>query len=659
MIQKSSIDQVLDAARVEEVIADFITLKRRGVNLLGNCPFHNEKTPSFTVSPVKGIYKCFGCGKAGNAVNFIMDHESLSYPDAIRWLAKKYNVELEESKPAAETIQADLERESILVANQFALKYFQTNLHESEEGKAIGLSYFKERGISLNSIKKFGLGYSFEKWDDLIQQAIAKGFNIDVLSKAGLAITENRDKPIDRYRGRVIFPIHSMSGQPIAFAGRILRNDPKMAKYINSPETTLYHKSKVLYGMHLAKKSIAEKSCCYLVEGYTDVISLHQQGIENVVASSGTSLTEEQIKLVKRFTPNVVMLYDGDAAGIKASLRGIDMVLEQGLNVKVVLFPEGHDPDSYSRSVSTAELEEFLKNKAEDFIHFKIRLLLAEVGDDPIKKAGLLRGIVESIVVIPDALIRQEYIRSCSELMKVEERVLILEINKLLRQKSNKPAQSNLPDIPPSENPDDSVPPDFLDDLDQVFKKDGEYQERDLLRLLMLYGDNLVNFETKDDQGQVHIDQYSVAEVLVGYIEADSFLAFEQPLFASIYQEIRHLVNEGIIPEVSHYLKHENKAIFELYIHFDTHAYELSENWQKMHQIAVNHEADAHVIKHALDNGFLIYKLRKVQGLIKENQEKLKVETDAEAQMNILQVLNRLEGVKKTLAKDLGMVIIK
>ena len=428
MIPKETVSQIIETARVDEVVGEYVSLKKRGANLLGLCPFHNEKTPSFTVSPAKGIYKCFGCGKAGSSVNFIMEHEHYTYPEALKYLARKYNIEIEEEELSAEQIQEANEKESLYIVTQFAASYFEEQLWKSENGRAIGLSYFKERGFHETTIEKFKLGFSPDEWEAFTKAALEKGYKLDFLEKTGLSIVKG-EKQFDRFKGRVMFPIQNISGRVIGFGGRTLSADKKTAKYLNSPESEIYHKSKVLYGLNFAKKSIVENDNCYLVEGYTDVISFHQNEVENVVSSSGTSLTAEQIKLIKRYSSNITILFDGDAAGIKAAFRGIDMILEEGMNVKVIAFPEGEDPDSYAKSHSSEELKKFLKNNAVDFIRFKTTLLLEETTNDPIKRAGLIKEIVQSIALIPEPISRSVYLQECSKLLEIDEQSLLSELN--------------------------------------------------------------------------------------------------------------------------------------------------------------------------------------------------------------------------------------
>ena len=424
MIDQPTIDRITDAAQIQDVVGDYVTLRKRGVNLLGLCPFHNEKTPSFTVSPAKGIFKCFGCGKGGNSVHFIMEHEQISYYEALKYLARKYNIEVEERELSPEEMAVRNDRESMLLVNEFAQKHFTNTLLHHIDGKAIGLSYFRERGFRDDIITKFQLGYSLELRDAFTQAAMKAGYNKDYLIKTGLTIEGDNHYLGDRFRGRVMFPVHTLSGKVVAFGGRILKKDDKMAKYVNSPESEIYHKSNELYGIYFAKQAIVKQDRCFLVEGYTDVISMHQSGIENVVASSGTSLTPGQIRLIHRFTENVTVIYDGDAAGIKASIRGIDLLLEEGLNIKVLLLPDGDDPDSFARKHNASDFIEYVQQNSSDFIRFKTNLLLADAGNDPVKRAGLVLDIVRSISIIPNTAIRGEYVKECSTLLNVEEQML-------------------------------------------------------------------------------------------------------------------------------------------------------------------------------------------------------------------------------------------
>ena len=430
MISRKSIDEVLDRARIEEVVADFVNLKRRGSNLVGLCPFHHEKTPSFSVSPARNIYKCFGCGKAGDSIRFVMDHETYDYPEAIRYLAKKYNIELEETRQDAESLEAERERETLYKVLDFARKFYTDKLYNSEEGETSGVSYFKERGFRNKTMEVFGLGYAPQEPDSLIVAALKEGFTKEILHKAGL-MTLNEG---DFFRHRVIFPIFNISGKVIAFAGRQLTSNKRSPKYINSPETDIYNKRKVLYGLFHARKAIRDEDNCFLVEGYTDVISLHQAGIENVVASSGTALTHEQIRLIKRYAGRITVLYDSDPAGIKAAMRGLDLILEESMDVRLALLPEGEDPDSFVQKKGLAGFQDFIKNNSRDFILFKTNLLLKEAAGDPMRKASLVKDLVESLARIPEAIKRATFIQECAHLMKIDEQILVKETNKAVAE---------------------------------------------------------------------------------------------------------------------------------------------------------------------------------------------------------------------------------
>jgi len=525
MIKPETVREILESAHVEEVVGDFVSLRKRGVNMIGLCPFHNEKTPSFTVSPAKGIYKCFGCGKAGSAVNFIMEHEHYSYPEALKFLAGKYNIEIEEEEQTPEQLQALSEQESLYNVTAFASKYFANAVFNTERGRAVALSYYKERGYREETIKKFELGYSPEEWDAFTKYALDNGYKLEFLERSGLTITKEQ-RHYDRFRSRVIFPIHSLTGRVIGFGGRILNMAASKAKYVNSPESEIYNKSKVLYGIYFARNAIVKNDNCYLVEGYTDVITLHQVGIENVVSSSGTSLTVDQIKLIKRYTRNITILFDGDAAGIKASFRGIDMILEQGMNVRIVLFPEGEDPDSYARNHRSTEVEDFISKEAHDFIIFKTNLLLKEAKNDPIKKASLIKEIVSFISLIPDGIYRSVYVKECSSVMDIPEQSLLHELNKLLRKRFNKNQQKDgyRDEIP--ESTEFVAPrqkePDTLS---------SEFQERDIIRLLLLYGENMLTVTEEDEEMEM-----SVVEMVVHDILEDE-LTFKDPDCQGIFCE--------------------------------------------------------------------------------------------------------------------------
>ncbi|HSV87659.1 MAG TPA: DNA primase, partial [Bacteroidales bacterium] len=494
MITPETIGKILDATRVEEVVGEFVRLKKRGVNLIGLCPFHNEKTPSFNVSPVRGIYKCFGCGKGGNAVNFLMEHEHYTYPEALKYLASKYSIEIEEKTPTPEQVQEQDAKESLFTLTAFAQKYFEETLHNHEEGKAIALTYLKERGVLPETIKKFGIGYCPDQWDVFTRHATKNGYKKDYLLKTSLS-KEKDQQYFDTFRGRIMFPVHNLSGRVLGFGGRILTNDKNKPKYLNTAESEIYHKSKILYGLFYAKNAIARADNCYLVEGYTDVISMHQAGVENVIASSGTSLTTDQIRLIRRYTTNITLLFDGDPAGIKAAFRGIDMILEEGLNVRLVLFPEGEDPDSYARNHRPLEVQQFIQNNTDDFISFKTKILLDETKNDPIRKAGLIKEIAQTISLIPEPITRSLYSKKCSGLMQVDERLLIDEINKQVRLKYTRQAKETLTETLDATSYEASP-------QSQPEIVTNGHHEKEVIRMLLLYAGNMVEFEGMDESGK-------------------------------------------------------------------------------------------------------------------------------------------------------------
>jgi len=569
MIERSTIERILDAAQIVDVVQEFVPLKKRGVNYLGLCPFHNEKTPSFTVSPSKEIFKCFGCGKVGNSVNFVMEHEHLSYPEALKYLAKKYHIEVVEKELSQEELDKQNERESLLVVTAFAARQFTQNLFQTDEGISIGLTYFKERGFRQDTLKKFEVGYSFEKRDAFSKKALEDGYKQDFLVKTGLSI-QNEDRIFDRFSGRVMFPIHSLSGQVLGFGGRILKTELKSAKYLNSPESEIYHKSRILYGVYQARKSISQEDKCYLVEGYTDVMSLHEVNIENVVASSGTSLTQEQVRLIKRFTQNITILYDGDAAGIKASIRGIDLVLEEGMNVKIVLLPEGEDPDSYSKKVSNEEFTKFLKENETDFIRFKTQLLLSESDNDPIRKADLIRDVVKSIAVIPEAITRTVYIKECSTVLEVSEPILYHEVNKLRQQKSfqdrNKyPGPEDLP-----------VPPPVIVKPVQ-HETVTWYSEKEIIRLLLKFGS--AEFERTINKEDGKEEVLTVSDYIIREIISDELL-FDDRVCSKIFADFRFNAEQGLITVDKQFVKHEDPEISSLSADLLANSHELSRIWK-------------------------------------------------------------------------------
>lgn len=654
MITKSTIDKIIETARIEEVVGDYVALKKRGANLLGNCPFHNEKTPSFTVSPARGIYKCFGCGKAGNAVGFLMEHDHLTYPEALKHLAKKYGIEVEEDNYSPEQIIEQNERESLYVVISYAQKYFCDKLFESEEGKAIGLTYFKERGFSEDTIQKFQLGFSLKDWDGFTQNAIENGFTKEVLVKAGLTIEKDKGdeetsaRLYDRFRNRVIFPVHNVSGRVIAFGARILQTDPKSPKYLNSPESEIYIKSKSLYGIYFAKKSIIQNDECFLVEGYTDVISLHQTGIENVVASSGTSLTQDQIRLIGRYTKNVTILYDGDTAGIKASLRGIDLILEEGLNVKIVLFPDGEDPDSYSKKVSAGAMLQYIKDNAKDFINFKTALLLQEAANDPVKKAALIKDIVGSIAKIPDAILRSAYIKQCAVMMEMNEQVLVSEMNKLrkdlFRKQFNQQEENNVV----SDELFDSV---MSANQPAVSDDSTTYQEKEIVRVLLNYGDR--EFYFQPDEGEPL--KLAVRDFMLNEILTDG-VGFDDEVLAGVFTYFSNASGkefQEILDELKSHNEENirNKSIELLFNKYDLH------NWESKHIYVKSEELN---FNEAVVSPVFYLKLRRVLKMKKENQEQIKNLNDVDTTLDELMEKQKLfDALVHQITKRLGIVVLK
>ena len=556
MIAKTTIDTVFETARVEEVIGDFVQLKRAGSNFKGLSPFSDERSPSFMVSPVKQIWKDFSSGKGGNVVAFLMEHEHFTYPEAIRYLAKKYNIEIEETEQSQEEKAEANEKESMYLVSEFAKRYFHDILLNNEEGQAIGYSYFKERGFTNETIRKFELGYSPDTWDALTKEALGKGYKMEYLEKTGLTIVKE-DKQFDRFKGRVMFPIQSMSGRTLGFGGRILGNDKKAAKYMNSPESDIYHKSKVLYGIFYAKQSIAKLDNCYLVEGYTDVIQFHQAGIENVVASSGTALTSDQIRLINRLTKNITVLFDGDAAGLRASIRGIDLILEEGMNVKVCTFPQGEDPDSFARKNSYEELVRYLDTNAKDFIQFKASLLMDESQNDPVKKAGLIRDMVTSISKIPDRIQREIYLQETARIMDISEQVLVNTLAQLIQKdvvetgKKQKQEQKAF-EVVKNENPEQSQRIDVLYEL-----------ERKIIEILLLYGNKTEEFEDvilrANEEGEIEEvtekKEYKVYQRIYLSLQEDE-VELANPLFREIYNDMVNYFHQNESFNTEHYLMH-------------------------------------------------------------------------------------------------------
>ena len=648
MINKQTVEKIIESARVEEVVGDFVSLKKRGTNLIGNCPFHDEKTPSFHVSPVKGIYKCFGCGKAGNAVNFLMEHEKLTYPEALRVLARRYNIEIAEEAFSQEQIDEQNIRESLFLANAFAQKYYSNYLTETDHGKSVGYSYFVERGFSDEIIKKFQLGFSSDEWDGFSKEAIKEGYSKDILVRAGLII-EKENRVHDRFRSRVLFPVHTLAGRVVAFSARTLSADKNIPKYVNSPETDIYQKRNVLYGLYFAKKGIVDNDNCYLVEGNTDVISLFQAGIQNVVASSGTSLTNDQIRLIKRYTNNITILYDGDSAGIKASFRGIDLILEEGMNVRVVLFPDGEDPDSFARKNSASVITEFIKQNAQDFIAFKTTVLKEDTKNDPIKKAQLIKDLVATIALIPDAITRSVYTKQCSELIDVTEQILVSEINKirLKKHKTTDEEKEIINDIADA----DIVHPEQKETANTSF-----HQERDVIRVMLNYGQHNITIDLPTEENPNNTMKISVVQAII--LEMSDREYFSEPCYQRVFNEYKAAFENGDILSEKHFIQHTDSEISTTAIDVLHSQYSISPDWQEKHNIMLIDESHSeNHLKNSVLESILKLKAKKLLNLIMLESEKLKEAKADDEIILIMQNITELKKLKIEIDKKFGRVI--
>lgn len=699
MIDQPTIDRILDAANIVDVVSEFVTLRKRGVNYVGLCPFHDDKTPSFYVSPSKNICKCFACGEGGTAVHFIMKHEQLGYFDALRYLAKKYNIEIQERELTDKEKQARSDRESMFIVNAWAQKYFTSMLHNHIDGKTIGMRYFIERGFREETIRKFQLGYSLDKRDALYQEAIKSGYKKEFLEKTGLVIAYEDGRVNDRFRGRVIFPVHSLSGKVVAFGGRVLKKDEKTAKYVNSPESDIYHKSNELYGIYFAKQAMVKADRCFLVEGYTDVISMHQSGVENVVASSGTALTHGQIRLIHRFTDNITVLYDGDAAGIKAALRGIDLLLMEGMNVKVVLLPDGEDPDSFARSHSANEFSDFIQKHETDFIRFKTQLLLEEAGNDPIKRAALIGDIIRTIAIVPDDITRTLYIRECSAMMEIDEQVVLNQVNKIRLSNNERPAQPSAPapeeilpkdyviptgmrpvetvpvpleetdaqpDIPPYfpppeeeeiPNGENTAPPPTppMERTMQVHRTRSPYEayEIALLRYVVRYGERIL-FEYPDEKTNALVTTH-VAEYIKNELEKDGIQIYTTILQQMLDEAVAHCKEEGFTAQ-RYFLAHPDSVISRVAANLLSEKYQLSKYHSKYREVEQEEEKlDQIVVRDifALKEAYILNQ-------IKQKEEELKhlSSDETDKMFAIMKEITQLNEIKKILSKELGERII-
>lgn len=711
MIDQATIDRILDAAQIVDVVSEFVTLRRRGVNYIGLCPFHNEKTPSFSVSPSKGLCKCFSCGKGGNVVHFIMEHEQLSYYEALKWLARKYNIEVKERELTEEEKQASNLRESLFVVNQFASEYFQNVLYNVEEGQRIGMTYLRSRGFRDDIIKKFQLGYSTDNRDALARTAIEKGYKPEFLEKTGLCYRKDDGTLRDRFWGRVIFPVHTLSGKVVAFGGRVLNAATKnvQMKYVNSPESEIYHKSRELYGIYFAKQAMVRQDRCFLVEGYTDVISMHQSGIENVVASSGTALTSDQIRLIHRFTNNITVLYDGDGAGIKASIRGIDMLLEEGMNVKVCLLPDGDDPDSFARKHNATEYQAYINDHEVDFIRFKTDLLIEEAGKDPIKKANLITSIVKSISVIPDSITRNVYIRECSEMLRMEERVLVNAVGKLKEQAdenrkkeeqrkeyrarlqaeqqatqqaavstppanaevsgalaslsgADAPMESPLPgdELPPMPEEGSSepsyTPVPVEDDYISFIPSEGNEeklfykQEVDLMRMLIRYGEKVMCMAEDEEGNEIPV---TVAEYIAEGLHNDS-LGFHIALHRRVLNEcVAHIHDSGFCAE-RYFVSHLDPEVSKLAAEMASDRYVLSKYHSRGQKIVTDEERLYELIPRLLVDFKLNIVTAELDHILKALTANPDVSRDTKSAAEIMQRYKQLHEVRIVLARHAG-----
>ena len=688
MIDQPTIDRILDAAQIVDIVSDFVTLRKRGVNYVGLCPFHDDKTPSFYVSPSKGLCKCFSCGKGGNAVHFIMEHEQMSYPEALKYLAKKYGIEIKERELSSEEKLMQSERESLFIVNNFARDYFQNILKNHVDGRSIGMAYFRNRGFRDDIIEKFQLGYCTESHDAMAQEAIKKGFKKEYLVKTGLCYETDDHRLRDRFWGRVIFPVHTLSGKVIAFGGRVLSSATKgvKVKYVNSPESEIYHKSNELYGIYFAKQAIVKQDRCFLVEGYTDVISMHQSGVENVVASSGTALTPGQIKLIHRFTNNITVLYDGDVAGIKASLRGIDMLLEEGMNIKVCLLPDGEDPDSFARKHNATEFQKFIQDNETDFIRFKTNLLLEDAGKDPIKRAELIGNLVQSISIIPEAIVRDVYIKECSQLLRVEDKLLVSEVAKRRETQAEKQAeqrnretrknnaardaaQTPLPDgmqppypedMPPypmdGEIPNGGAPlppetAEYVSYIPQEGKEGQEFYkyERLILQMVVRYGEKVLCNVPDEEGKEIPI---TVTEYVVNDLKEDE-LAFHNPLHRQMLTEAaEHIHNEGFTAE-RYFLAHPDPIISKLSTELIADRYQLSKYHSKAQRLVTDEERLFELVPTLMINFKFAIISEEMKHMMYALQDPA-VANDEEQCTSIMKRYSELREIKSIMAKRLG-----
>ena len=706
MISKDTIDRIMDATHIEEVIGEFVSLKKRGANHIGCCPFHNEKTPSFYVSPSKGIFKCFGCGKSGNAVGFLMDHEHYTYPEALRWLADKYHIQIEEEQLTEEQKERQTERDGLFHVSEFAQKYFADLLYNNELGRNIGLAYFHQRGLSDEIIKTFGLGYCLDEWDNFTTHARRNGYSDTVLEKTGLTIFKEDGKCYDRFRGRVMFPIFSISGRVLGFSGRILSKEKQAAKYVNSPDSDIYNKSHILYGLYQARNAIGKAEKCYLVEGNVDVVSMHQSGVCNTVASCGTSLTIEQIRLIKRYTPNVTVLYDGDSAGIKAALRAVNLLFEEGMHVRVVLFPDGEDPDSYAQKYGSTQLQDYLRDHEENFVQFKTRVLLEDVESDPIRKAEVLKEMVRTIALVPDMLERQEYVKQTAARLRTSETILTQELAKTMAanaQKAWKEQQRNeqqptppagqpqppAPGQPSSGNADATPTPPSADQYsivtglnedssptslqitsqertandailnDPTASRGGagaEAQERHLVRLLITSGNKMILQEGIDDEGNPCPIELPLAEVVVDELSTND-LSFSNPVYQQIYTLYRDAVESGQpLPDANLFAQHPDGILRNTALTLMLTQYQISDQWRDKKHILVP-SPETH-LRRDLEETILTFKQKKVEHELEQNAFQIRSCTDPDDTVILMAQRKQLIQTWQAVCQKLGRVVV-
>lgn len=667
MINQETIQRIMDATRIEEVIGEFVSLKKRGTNHIGCCPFHNEKTPSFNVSPSKGIYKCFGCGESGNAVGFLMKHEHYTYPEALRWLAKKYNIEVEEEKLTDEQIERNNERDALFHVSEFAQKYFASILYDNEMGVAIGLSYFHGRGLTDKVIKDFGLGYCLEEWDNFTRHARANGYSDNVLQKTGLTVFKDDGKFYDRFRGRVMFPIYSVSGRVLGFSGRVLSKEKQVAKYVNSPDSEIYNKSHILYGLYQAKNAITRQDKCYLVEGNIDVISMYQSGVENTVASCGTSLTIEQVRLMRRYTKNVTVLYDGDSAGIKAAFRAVNMLFEEGMHVRVVLFPDGDDPDSYAQKYGSTQLQEYLRDNESNFILFKTKILAADIKGDPIRKAEVLGDIVRTIALVPDLMERTEYVTQCASLLRVPEETLQNELAKTLNRKLYESLNHK-----PDENDKDIKEGDAQDGQQGEVQEQvqvqqpvqnpvvpfainpAQSQERKIISLLLNHGNEIIEVVSQGENGQVVKENYTVAQVVVGDLLGDQ-LTFVDPVCQEIFNKYAECINNGVVNiDTQMFVTSENEQLRDFAVSMMIDDYHVSDKWQEKHIYVPTRQER---VRTDVEESLLTFKLKKLDIKIDDIDRQFSYLADDEERLMLISQKMALIKIRQQLGAALNRVI--